>query len=130
MIILDNLNIKNVLRIIFFYKTNKVYYLFKSKFNFIDKLNLRILFLFKINCEHKQLKCNEQYFENINLANNLIDKYFKNKNIHQIIEFMKSDKKNFNKNINLVLLKKIGLKPIINSYSSKKVEQFLIKKLN
>jgi len=79
--------------------------------------------------KHTDLKLIKTHYEKLNLQMD-IKKYFKKKNIGQIINFMKSDKKNFNKNINLVLLKKIGLKPVINGYSIKKVKRFLIKKLN
>ncbi len=89
---------------------------------------LEFAYLNKI-LKHSDLKLIKTHYKKLNLQMD-IKNYFKNKNIRQIIEFMKSDKKNFNKNINLVLLKKIGLKPIINSYSTKKVEKFLTKKLN
>ena len=55
--------------------------------------------------------------------------YFKSNKINKIIKFMKSDKKNKNKNINLILLKDIG-KPIINlNFNEKKIYSFLKKEL-
>ena len=55
--------------------------------------------------------------------------YFKSNKIKKIIKFMKSDKKNKNKNINLILLKNIG-KPIINlNFNEKKIYSFLKREL-
>ena len=52
------------------------------------------------------------------------------KNIKNIVSFMKKDKKNNNKKVNLVLLKKIG-KPIFNlNFENKKLYSFLKKELN
>jgi len=51
--------------------------------------------------------------------------YFKKNNITKILDFMIKDKKNINKNINLILLKRIA-KPVLNNmYSHIKVENFL-----
>ena len=54
-----------------------------------------------------------------------IKKYFKLKDLNKILSFMTKDKKNYSKNISLVLLKKIG-KPIINKeYSKNNLRLFL-----
>ncbi len=59
-----------------------------------------------------------------------LKKNFLNKNIKDILSFMKKDKKNSSRKINLVLLKKIG-KPIFNlNFESKKLYSFLNKELN
>ena len=59
-----------------------------------------------------------------------LKKIFQNKNIKNIVSFMKKDKKNNNKKINLVLLKKIG-KPIFSlNFENKKLYSFLKKELN
>jgi len=59
-----------------------------------------------------------------------LKKKFQDKNIKNIVSFMKKDKKNNNKKINLVLLKKIG-KPIFNlNFENKKLYSFLKKELN
>ena len=59
-----------------------------------------------------------------------LKKKFLDKNIKNIVSFMKKDKKNNNKKINLVLLKKIG-KPIFNlNFENKKLYSFLKKELN
>ena len=78
---------------------------------------------------YSELQIIKNHYNKLNLQMN-IKKYFKKNNISQIIDFMKSDKKNFDKKINLVLLKKIGSKPIITTFTDKKIRQFLIKKLN
>ena len=43
---------------------------------------------------------------------------------------MKYDKKNFNENINLVLLKKIGNKPTLIDFSKNKLKVFLVDKFS
>ena len=58
-----------------------------------------------------------------------IKKFFTIKKVNNLISFMKIDKKNNTKKINLVLLKKIG-KPIFNlNFNSKKLVLFLKKEL-
>ena len=58
-----------------------------------------------------------------------LKKFFKVKNLKSIISFMKKDKKNSAKKINLVLLKKIG-KPVINlNFENKKLYSFLKREL-
>ena len=57
--------------------------------------------------------------KNIYNANNLkydIKKFFKKKEYSQITEYMSADKKNNDKKINLILLKKIGQTTKPNSY--------------
>ena len=56
---------------------------------------------------------------------NSIKNYFSSKDVKKIISFMIKDKKNVTKNINLILLKKIG-SPIINmAYKEKYLKIFL-----
>ena len=56
---------------------------------------------------------------------NSIKNYFSSKDVKKIISFMIKDKKNITKNINLILLKKIG-SPIINmAYKEKYLKIFL-----
>ena len=70
----------------------------------------------------------ENHLNNLNLPNN-INKFFKKKNLNKIISFMKKDKKNNTKKINLVLLKKIGY-PIYNTqFEQKRINLFLKKEL-
>ena len=71
----------------------------------------------------------KNHYKKLNLHSD-IKKKFKKKDINKIIKYMKSDKKNFNKNINLVLLKKIGMKPIIIDFNEKRLKKFLLDKFN
>ena len=69
-----------------------------------------------------------KHLDDLNL-NYELKKYFQFNKILQILKFMKSDKKNKSKNINLILLKDIG-KTIINlSFREKKIKTFLQKEL-
>ena len=58
------------------------------------------------------------YFENLS-------KYFKQKDLNQIINFMISDKKNNSKKINLITLNKIGSVNIKNQLNPKEVKKFM-----
>jgi 3-dehydroquinate synthase len=88
-----------------------------SKFSFLNKF-LKI----------SEFKMIENHLNNLNLPNN-INKFFKKKNLNKIISFMKKDKKNNTKKINLVLLKKIGY-PIYNTqFEQKRINLFLKKEL-
>ena len=54
-----------------------------------------------------------------------LNKYFKRKNLNTILEYMMKDKKNKDKNINLILLKKISKPVLKNTYSQIKVKNFI-----
>ncbi len=54
-----------------------------------------------------------------------IKNYFKTRDVKDIIKYMINDKKNFNKNINLILIKKIGKTIINNNFKPKKISNFL-----
>ena len=56
-----------------------------------------------------------------------IKKYFSTKDLSKILSFMIKDKKNNSENINLVLLKQIGI-PIFNKHYSKKKISFFLRK--
>jgi 3-dehydroquinate synthetase len=71
----------------------------------------------------------KKHYRELNLQSD-IKKYFKKKDINKIIKYMKSDKKNFNENINLVLLKKIGSKPTLIDFSKNKLKVFLADKFS
>ena len=59
-----------------------------------------------------------------------LNKFFANKDVDKIVNFMKTDKKNTSKKINLVLLKKIS-KPIYNiNFDHIKLKAFLRRELN
>ncbi len=65
-----------------------------------------------------------------------LDKYHKIKNplkrtvVNKILNFMKSDKKNVNDKINLILIKKIGRLTMKNFYTIKEIKGFLINQIN
>ena len=71
-----------------------------------------------------------EYYSIINHIDNSdlpssVSKFFTSKDVSKILSFMAKDKKNISNNINLVLLKKIGI-PIINKeYTKKKIGSFL-----
>jgi len=72
----------------------------------------------------KEFKLIQNHLIKFNLPINL-KKHFTKKNLNEIIKFMKKDKKNNKKKINLVLLKKIG-KPVFNiNFDNKKLYTFL-----
>ena len=59
-----------------------------------------------------------------------LKKFFSNRDLEKIINFMKTDKKNTSKKINLVLLKKIS-KPVYNiNFDHIKLKAFLRRELN
>ena len=58
------------------------------------------------------------------------NKYFKKKNSKTITDFMMKDKKNKDKNINLILLKKISKPVLKNTYSQIKVKNFISSLIN
>jgi len=71
----------------------------------------------------------KKHYLNLDLLIN-IQKKIRKSHVSKIISFMKSDKKNFDSKINLVLLKRIGkaLKP--KRFSASEIKQFLKSKLN
>ncbi len=64
----------------------------------------------------------------LNLKVNL-NNYFRKKNIHTIINYMKLDKKNNSSLINLILIKKIGKVLLGHRYNQAKIEKFFKKEL-
>jgi len=63
------------------------------------------------------------HISNLNLSFS-VNNYFKLKDINKILSFMLKDKKNNSNNINLVLLKKIGLPIIDKEYKKINLELF------
>jgi len=76
----------------------------------------------------KDLMIIKKHYFNLDLPTK-ISNFFKKKEINKIIHFMKSDKKNFNKKINLILIKKIGktIKPNTFNISGRELKNFLTK---
>ena len=76
--------------------------------------------------DSKELFFIKKHYSALSLLAN-IKKFFKKKEINNIVGFMKKDKKNFNEKINLILLEKIGktTKPKKINLKSKDIETFL-----
>ena len=70
----------------------------------------------------------ENHLNKLNLPKN-INKFFSIKNLNKILSFMKKDKKNNTKKINLVLLKKIGSPIHKLQFDERKINLFLRKEL-
>jgi len=70
----------------------------------------------------------ENHLKQLNLPRN-INKYFSKKDLNRILSFMKKDKKNNTKKINLVLLKKIGFPIYKFHFNENKINLFLKKEL-
>ena len=88
-----------------------------AKFSLINK-NLNI----------KDFKIIENHLNKLNLPSD-INKFFSFKDLNKILSFMKKDKKNNTKKINLILLKKIG-NPIHKlEFNEKRIVTFLQKEL-
>ena len=54
-----------------------------------------------------------------------LKKYFNKKSVKTIVNFMARDKKNYSKNINLILLKRVSKPLLNNTYPKIKIEKFL-----
>jgi len=106
---------------------------YSSKLNHGEAVLLGIMHASKFSYQNKLLPKNEfelikNHLINFNLIKKL-NKIFFRKKFKNILSFMKKDKKNTSKKINLVLLKKIG-RPIFNlNYSENKIKSFIKDKL-
>ena len=76
----------------------------------------------------KEFNLIENHLNRLNLPNN-IQKFFSIKNLNKILSFMKKDKKNNTKKINLILLKNIGSPIYKLQFDEKKINLFLRKEL-
>ena len=78
-----------------------------------------------------ELNLIKNHYLDLNLPMNL-GNYFKKKEINKIIYFMIKDKKNFNKKINLILLKNIGkvTRPTSTQVDANEIRKFLNLKLS
>ena len=88
-----------------------------SEFAFINKLMAK-----------NDLNLIKNHYSMLNLPSE-IKKLFKIKDIKKIIKFMKSDKKNFDAKINLVLIDKIGINAKVKSFKESLIKNYLLKKL-
>ena len=78
--------------------------------------------------DEKEFELINNHLNNLNLPRN-INKFFSIKNLNTILSFMKKDKKNNTKKINLVLLKKIGSPVYKLQFNEKTIYLFLKKEL-
>jgi len=75
----------------------------------------------------KDLELIKKHYKNLNLPYKF-SRYFKKNEISKIIYFIKKDKKNTNKKINLILLKKVGktIKPNSFNIDTQNLKKFLV----
>ena len=106
---------------------------FSKKLNHGEAVLLGMILASELSVQKRMLKFKElslirKHYAHLKLPLN-ISKVFKKNEINKIIYFMKKDKKNFNKKINLILLKKIGktTKPNQISMEESKIKKFLNK---
>ena len=112
---------------------------FESTLGYTNKLNhgeavlLGILAASKFSNEENLLSKNELELIEKHISElkyNNLKFYFKKRNVDTILKFMKRDKKNNSKDINLILLKKIA-KPVLNNkYSQFKIKKFISSLIN
>ena len=76
----------------------------------------------------REFKLIENHLDKLRLPND-INKFFTIKNIHKILSFMKKDKKNNSKKINLILLKRIGTPLYKIQFNEQEISLFLKKEL-
>ena len=106
---------------------------FSKKLNHGEAVLLGIKTAIKFSLKNKILN-NKDYqlilnhFDKAKLSYKIEDYFFK-KDLNKIISFMKEDKKNISKYINLILLSKIGLTLYNKHFSQKKIKFFLRREL-
>ena len=81
-----------------------------------------IRFSFK---KKKELELIQNHYSSLGLPYK-IKKFFRRKDITKLIKFMKFDKKNYDKNIKLILINQIGKAAKPKSYSENKIKEFLL----
>ena len=107
---------------------------FESTLGYTNKLNhgeavlLGILVASKFSNKEgllskSELELIESHIKELKYDN--LKKYFNKKSVKTIVNFMARDKKNYSKNINLILLKKISKPLLNNTYPKIKIEKFL-----
>ncbi len=102
---------------------------YSNRLNHGEAVILGIVTALKFSYKLKLIKLNEyekiiQHVINMKLPSN-IKNYFMLKDLNQILSFMRTDKKNVSKKINLILLKKIGSTIINNNFDDLKIKKFL-----
>ena len=106
---------------------------YSKNLNHGEAVILGIVTALKFSLKNKLMKTKDfqviiKHINKMNLPSN-IKKYFSSKSLNSILSFMKKDKKNTSKKINLILLKKIGSLTIDNQYNIEKIKKFLKKEL-
>ena len=102
---------------------------YSNRLNHGEAVILGIVTALKFSYKLKLIKLKEyekiiQHVINMKLPSN-IKNYFMLKDLNQILSFMRTDKKNVSKKINLILLKKIGSTIINNNFDDLKIKKFL-----
>ncbi len=112
---------------------------FESTLGYTNKLNhgeavlLGILAASKFSNEENLLSKNELELIEKHISElkyNNLKFYFKKRNVDTILKFMKRDKKNNSKDINLILLQKIAKPVLNNTYSQFKIKKFISSLIN
>ena len=106
---------------------------YSKKLNHGEAVILGIMTGIKFSLFNKILKIKEfdlinKHINDLNLPNK-INKFFSIKDVNKILSFMKKDKKNNTKKINLILLKKIGSPIYKLQFDEKKITFFMKKEL-
>ncbi len=106
---------------------------YSRRLNHGEAVILGIIIALKFSLNIKLLKLKDyktiiKHVINAKLPSN-IKNYFCDKDLNKILKFMSKDKKNITKNINLILLRKIGSTVINNEYKNSKIKKFLRKEL-
>ena len=106
---------------------------YSKKLNHGEAVILGINTALKFSLKNKLIKISEyesilDHIKRTNLPNK-IKKYFSLRDLNKIIYFMRKDKKNFTKQINIILLKKIGEAIINNQYNVFKIKKFMREEL-
>ena len=109
---------------------------FSKKLNHGEAVLLGMMMAAKLSYKKKLLPGKDlvllkKHYESLNLPMKIKD-FFKKNEIEKIIYFLKKDKKNFNKKINLILLKRIGQVTKPNAYNTnvEELRSFLRKNYN
>ena len=106
---------------------------YSKKLSHGEGVLLGMILASKISFEKKFLKIEdlkiiEKHYENLNLIKN-VKKYINKKQINLVIKFMKTDKKNIDKNINLILISEIGKAFISNKIPENYIKKFIYQNL-
>ena len=106
---------------------------FSNKINHGESVLLGMLCAVEIASRNKILKNNDsnlikEHYSTLNLPSRL-NAYFKKKDVKNIIKFMKSDKKNSDSKIKLILINRIGKSLKSKSLKSSDIKKYLNSKL-